>query len=138
MAHLSLSEQILAAVHPNWDSLCFVFHFRLHNFALVSSTTAACAGSSGVYDRRGCLLSRRRWSAASVVLRGRCHSVKQQFHPYVWPGSNEMGSRRCRPIPPQSATDRRGTVRVSRDFFRCTTHAGGSAPDLVSASRAHL
>ena len=35
----------MATIYPNRDSLCFVFHFRLHDFALVSSTTAACAGS---------------------------------------------------------------------------------------------
>ena len=32
MAHLSLPEQVLATVHPNRDSFCFVFHFRLQRF----------------------------------------------------------------------------------------------------------
>src|SRR6266542_591089 len=83
MARLSSSEQILAAVYPNWDSLCAVFHFRLHGFALVSSTTAARARSHGVSDRHAFLLSRWDRPAASLVLRSRCHPFEQQFHSYV-------------------------------------------------------
>ena len=40
MARLSLPAQILTAVHSNWGSFCSVFHFRVHDLALVSSTTA--------------------------------------------------------------------------------------------------
>jgi len=40
VARLSLPAQILTAVHSNWGSFCSVFHFRVHDLALVSSTTA--------------------------------------------------------------------------------------------------
>jgi hypothetical protein len=44
MARLPLPGQILAAVHPNRDSLCFVLHFRFNHFAMFPQPLSPARG----------------------------------------------------------------------------------------------